>query len=169
MDLNASIFHKKLYFLCHSFVKKLFWSMKDSWYLWKSQKMKKAFCYSNCPCPSLWKNVCTSDLRISLVEKREHFSALGWAWLQRFSLGSHFSTSVYLEKLKSDLHTFFLRHSMDNYHNKILFKKCISVLRNMHMIRFLRCLMNLNLTKINSYSSITASAMTEILDILEKH
>ena len=95
----------------------------------KAIKMKKAFCFNICPCHSLWKNVSKSDLRISSVtsvEKREswkHFSAsacgLGF---KKLFLGSLSSTSVTLEKLKSDEDKFFLRRVMDKYRNKILFQ-----------------------------------------------
>ena len=94
----------------------------------KAKKLKKAFCFDICPCHSLWKNVSSSDLRISSVtsvekrESRKHFSAsacgLGF---KKLFLGSLFSTSVTLEKLKSDEDKFFLRRVMDKYRNKILF------------------------------------------------
>ena len=70
----------------------------------------------------------SSDLRISSVtsvekrESRKHFSAsacgLGF---KKLFLGSLSSTSVTLEKLKSDEDKFFLRRVMDKYRNKILF------------------------------------------------
>ena len=94
----------------------------------KAKKLKKAFCFDICPCHSLWKNVSSSDLRISSVtsvekrESRKHFSAsacgLGF---KKLFLGSLSSTSVTLEKLKSDEDKFFLRRVMDKYRNKILF------------------------------------------------
>jgi len=52
----------------------------------KTRKMKKAFCFDNCSCYNLWKNVSSSDFGFSL-----------------------FATSVAWEKLKSDEDKFFLR------------------------------------------------------------
>ena len=56
----------------------------------KNRKMKKAFCFDNCSCYNLWKNVSSSDFsfsQVTSVEKRElrgTFPSLGLRpWLQK--------------------------------------------------------------------------------------
>ena len=89
--------------------------------------MKKAFCFDICSCHYLRQNLSSSDLRISQVtsvqkrESRKHFSASAYGLgFKKLFLSSLSSTSVTLEKLKSDEDKFFLRRVMDKYRNKIL-------------------------------------------------